>query len=109
MPPFVKLLNSVKKMNDQWSLDIDSTLVCPNFIDGFDGVDHNQGIVVPSEFVKGLKEVCLLELLLGHVVELYTTNDGSLLYIGVNIIQAFLNCLLKILRDSFKSKGAQAS
>jgi hypothetical protein len=43
------------------------------------------------------------------VVELDAPNDGSLLNIGVNIIQAFLNSLLQVLSDSIKSEGTQAS
>ena len=43
------------------------------------------------------------------MVELDATDDGSLLNIGVNIIQAFLDSLLQVLSHSIKPEGTQAS
>lgn len=42
------------------------------------------------------------ELLLGHVIELNAADDGSLLDVGVDIMQTLLDGLLKILSDALE-------
>lgn len=65
--------------------------------------------MVPGKLVQGLEEFSFLELLLGHVVELDAPDNGSLLNVGVNVIQTFLDSLLQVLSDSIKPEGTQAS
>ena len=60
--------------------------------------------MIPSQLVKSVEIIGLLELLLAHMIELNTANDGSLLHIRVYIIQAFLDCLLKILGNTFEAQ-----
>ena len=55
------------------------------------------------------KAILTLELLFGHVVELDTSNDCSLLYVRVHVMKTLLDCLLKILGDTLKSEGTQTS
>ena len=43
------------------------------------------------------------------MVELDAPDNGSLLNVGVNVIQTFLDSLLQVLSDSIKPEGTQAS
>ena len=95
-------------MDNQWSLNIDSSFVSTNFINGLYGIDNNKGIMISCKFVECVKEVSLLKLFLGHVVKLDTANNCCLFNIGINIMQTLLDSLLKILSDAVKSERTQA-
>jgi hypothetical protein len=96
-------------VDNQWSLNVDATLVGTDFIDGLNRIDNDEGIVISGKLIECVKEVSLLELFLGHVVKLHTTDDCCLLDIGINIMQTLLDGLLKILSHTVKSKRTQAS
>jgi len=86
LAPFIKILDPVQKRNDELSIDIDSTLVSQNLIHSLNSIDRHKWIFVFCQLIKFIEKIGLLETTFAQVEELDATYNGSLLYVGVNIV-----------------------
>lgn len=90
LTPLVEIFNPVQQRDDKVSVNVNTSLVCSDFINRFDRIDYDKRIIVSSELIDCLQEFSLFELTFADVVKLNASNNSCLLHIWVHIVQTFL-------------------